>query len=422
MLTKIYRQSIISMILILFTLCGQNYAQWQRTNLPSSVKVNTVAIRDSSIFAGTNGDGIYVSIDNGENWNSVNEGLQSKVIHTILINGNSIFAGTETGASISTNNGMTWDPIDSGLSDLSVWSFAVSNIIPGDTIIFAGTWSGVYSSTNNGTNWKPTGLSNTTMPVHSIIVFKNYIFAATLGSGVFNSQNNGLTWDDVSIQDFDQVTGNITIIPVYSVAVIDTVVEAGAGPGNLYYYPMSPQSIFTTDNKFTLSNSPILCFAVSNANLFAGNTTGDIFLHNTGGSTWKRITPSLKDEAIYSLALNNSYIFAGTGSGIWRLRFPATISNVNDIKKTLTGFVLEQNYPNPFNSSTQIKFSIPYNSRVSLKVYNILGKLVGDLVDKYMAAGTYEVKFSPGQLTSGIYFYSLATNESQSTKKLILLK
>ncbi|MGA8264582.1 MAG: hypothetical protein WB779_09090 [Ignavibacteriaceae bacterium] len=107
--------NLIPIILLSIILCGQSYAQWERTNLPDTVKVNTIVIRDSSIFAGTNGDGIFVSTNNGENWKSINEGLQSKFIHTILITGKTlpagqarIFAGTETGVSVSMDNGEKW--------------------------------------------------------------------------------------------------------------------------------------------------------------------------------------------------------------------------------------------------------------------------------------------------------------------------
>ena len=137
--------------------------------MPVDVKVNALAINDSVIFAGTDGEGIFESTDNGEHWNSLNEGLQNKFIHTIFINGTTMFAGTEAGASVSTNNGVSWSSIDSGLSDKGVWSFAARQSTPGDSTIFAGIWSGVYKSTNNGTSWAATSLSATTMPVHSFL-------------------------------------------------------------------------------------------------------------------------------------------------------------------------------------------------------------------------------------------------------------
>ncbi|MCX6162407.1 MAG: T9SS type A sorting domain-containing protein [Ignavibacteriae bacterium] len=88
---------------------------------------------------------------------------------------------------------------------------------------------------------------------------------------------------------------------------------------------------------------------------------------------------------------------------------------------------LNQNYPNPFNPSTNIKFLIIKNSFVSLKVYNILGVEVATLVNEKLPAGTYEARFSINsltnkQLTSGVFFYTLETDNFISTKKMILIK
>ena len=85
-------------------------------------------------------------------------------------------------------------------------------------------------------------------------------------------------------------------------------------------------------------------------------------------------------------------------------------------------FSLEQNYPNPFNPSTSIKYRVSSNSQVSLKVYDVLGNEVATLVNEEKPAGSYEVKFDASGLTSGIYFYTLATGSFIETKKMILLK
>lgn len=83
---------------------------------------------------------------------------------------------------------------------------------------------------------------------------------------------------------------------------------------------------------------------------------------------------------------------------------------------------LEQNYPNPFNPSTKIVFSIPQRSKVSLKVYNLLGTEVADLVNGEMEAGRYETKFDASSLTSGVYFYKLQAENFVETKKMLLIK
>lgn len=92
-------------------------------------------------------------------------------------------------------------------------------------------------------------------------------------------------------------------------------------------------------------------------------------------------------------------------------------------------FNLEQNYPNPFNPKTTIKFQLPVSSTVSLKVYNVLGQEVADLINGEMNAGTFEAAFDASKLSSGIYYYKLTAVDTKtgqllmnSSRKAILLK
>lgn len=85
-------------------------------------------------------------------------------------------------------------------------------------------------------------------------------------------------------------------------------------------------------------------------------------------------------------------------------------------------FSLSQNYPNPFNPSTTIKFSIPENSFVSLKIYDINGKEISELVNKNLSQGEYEANFDARKLSSGVYFYTLRTGNFTETKIMSLIK
>jgi hypothetical protein len=85
-------------------------------------------------------------------------------------------------------------------------------------------------------------------------------------------------------------------------------------------------------------------------------------------------------------------------------------------------YSLVQNYPNPFNPTTNIEYSIPEQSFVELKVYDVLGNEVATLVNEEQSAGVYRTDFIGTNLTSGIYFYKLQTGSFVETKKMILLK
>jgi hypothetical protein len=85
-------------------------------------------------------------------------------------------------------------------------------------------------------------------------------------------------------------------------------------------------------------------------------------------------------------------------------------------------YSISQNYPNPFNPSTKINYTLPKDSKVTIKVFDITGKEVSTLVDSDAAAGYHTVDFNATALSSGIYFYTISTNGYNKTLKMILAK
>ena len=85
-------------------------------------------------------------------------------------------------------------------------------------------------------------------------------------------------------------------------------------------------------------------------------------------------------------------------------------------------YELAQNYPNPFNPTTVIKYQMPKDGHVTLKVYDILGKEVATLVDEFKTQGRYNVTFDASSLASGIYIYQIRAGNFVANKKLILMK
>jgi len=99
-----------------------------------------------------------------------------------------------------------------------------------------------------------------------------------------------------------------------------------------------------------------------------------------------------------------------------------SLVGINDETSAPLEFSLSQNYPNPFNPATIIKYSIPQSGKVSLKIFDLLGKEIAEIVNEQQDAGRHEVAFEAFGLSSGFYFYRLTSGTMTSTKKMLLIK
>ena len=91
-------------------------------------------------------------------------------------------------------------------------------------------------------------------------------------------------------------------------------------------------------------------------------------------------------------------------------------------KYNVTEYDLFQNYPNPFNPSTTIRYQIPEDGLVTLKIYDILGREVKTLVNEVKTKGRYEVTFDASSLASGLYIYEITSGSYKASKKMTLIK
>jgi hypothetical protein len=96
-----------------------------------------------------------------------------------------------------------------------------------------------------------------------------------------------------------------------------------------------------------------------------------------------------------------------------------SLTSGNQIPKE---YSLSQNYPNPFNPSTTIKYSLPKDGLVTMKIYDLAGREVAKLVNEVKKAGNYQVQFNASNLASGVYFYRIQSNDFVMTKRMVLIK
>ena len=142
--------------------------------------------------------------------------------------------------------------------------------------------------------------------------------------------------------------------------------------------------------------------------------------------------PELSYQEAYELLKNTSVVDEITGTvpnneyGWGRIDAYAAlkqlITSVEGEENIPTEFGLSQNYPNPFNPTTSIEYSVPSSEYVSLKVYDILGNEIAELVNEQKSAGTYRVNFDASSMSSGVYFYRIKTGSFNQVRKMMLLK
>jgi hypothetical protein len=135
------------------------------------------------------------------------------------------------------------------------------------------------------------------------------------------------------------------------------------------------------------------------------------------GTTTEPHNYSFTDENIE----NGTYLYS-----LIQIDYDGTTENVGAVEiiinNTPNEYSLLQNFPNPFNPSTIISFTIPERTKVVLKVYDVLGTEVAELINDIKSPGRYEVEFNSNGLSSGIYFYTVQTGKFTDSKKMILLK
>ena len=210
-------------------------------------------------------------------------------------------------------------------------------------------------------------------------------------------------------------------------AVLEANIFAGtAGCG---VYPSTNNGTSWMAVNMGLTSTYVVCLAVSGTNIFAStnyqntkNSSG-VYLSTNNGANWTAVNNGLTNTDVSCLAVLGANLFAGTyGHGVWMRPLSDMITGVNEQNNLPASFSLRQNYPNPFNPTTTINYSIPKSTYVTKKVYDILGREVTTLVNENKPVGNYSVQFDAGKLVSGVYFYRMDSGSFMQTKKIILIK
>lgn len=311
---------------------ADNGGNWTRasTGLTDTVVVALAVNASGHVFAGTAGvgsnlSGIFRTTDGGGNWSKVfaaNIGVQALAVNSR----GDILAGTSgSGIQRSLDNGNSWTAINNGLYDFMVNALA---IYQSADEIFAGLDCGVFRSADRGDNWTSvnTGLIYTQISSLAINQVTGHIFAGMAGCGVYRSIDNGANWDWVGLPN-----------AAVNTLLINTNGDLIAGVGSFTPLGTIGEVYRSTDNgasweRITPVNDVVYSLAVDpSGRLYAGTgffqlcgfsfcDYGDIFRSADNGRSWTKVASKL-DDYVQAIAIRNSngQPFAGTREGIFRL-------------------------------------------------------------------------------------------------------
>jgi large repetitive protein len=227
---------------------------------------------------------------------------------------------------------------------------------------------------------------------------------------------------------------------------IDLLVGAETSTDTKFYLNTGNNTFVQNDTMFAGVTFPSNAHPVfvdvdgdGDLDLVMGNGWGDVIYYENTGTKTKPVWT--KNETLFagiSVPQNSFPGFADLdGDGrkdfilgeyngnfaFYKNLFATPVTAVKDKPQAaITSYKLEQNYPNPFNPTTVIRYQIPSNSMVSIKVFDVLGNEVQTLVNEEKSQGSYQVQFNGAGLASGVYFYQLKAGDNVYTKKLMLLK
>lgn len=444
-------KKLLILLAILLLSYESSNCQWSFVGtIQGSPYINSISVVDANILWAVCDTGrVFKSTNGGVNWIQSNTGLPSTNIYTVsAIDASNCWIGNGVGSIYKTSNGgSSWTlqfSISNSFSDGIKMFNANYGIYYGDPTAASGQTFQYRYTTNGGTNW----LLAPNLPVVTreygnpnawdwLDTSNVWLGVATVVSGATSSKvyrtNVGFAG---GVWNFGQFGGGGTDDGLYAQAVGFTDINNGMlGTNN--------SAIRKTTNSgatWLAVNAPgtLTSYFCENANALkdGSNTIRFIIRANAStvtycykttdlGTTW--IEEPLPSEVISTTIKQIQFLNPSLGYGVGQsgkvIKYtgPSGINLANTLIPA--EFNLEQNYPNPFNPSTRINFSIPSSSNVSLKVFNSLGKEVAQLVNEFKTAGNYSYDFNASSnLTSGVYFYTLTSENFTQTKKLTLIK
>ncbi len=441
---------------------------------------------DSVLYLATN-YGCFMSTDRGTSWTESNQGISAENLYGFANSSDRNFVSTNLGLYYEKKNDTVWTkvfPQNGYETGTAIYADMNGNLYTQGPLLNNSVYGSLptnWKSTDDGTTWFPDTAGLTAIGTGQIPKYfadangvQHYMFSGsaaecyakssgspwlpdTAGWGILPQNYANVFGVDGEGNLFAAITNTITYTGLLlrrplsgGTWVLDTAGLNGAiiysitpdNAGNLYAGTWGSGIYKKTGSKWSSislpgglgGNSAFVTAEDNSGALFAGFATQGsnfnyvwhgVYFTTDGGSSWTSV--GLDSIAVIALVPSGDSIYAVTYyDGLYTLTRTGALS-VRQMSNTPASFALFQNYPNPFNPSTAISYQLSAVSRVTLKIYDVLGREVAKLVDGLQTSGIHSVTFDASRYASGVYFYKLEATRNDgkkfiSTRKLVLIK
>ncbi|HOJ17979.1 MAG TPA: T9SS type A sorting domain-containing protein [Ignavibacteriaceae bacterium] len=441
----------ISLFLVFLLSSSFLYTQsWNK--VISNAEVIAVDSKLNQVWAATDNNGVfYLNKNSGiwRNYTSENGYMVTNSTDGLVIAAGKVFIASTYGIYYCGINGNNWGHYVLPGGYMPNWIRAVAD---DDTVVWFGTFQGIATYSKNSASFKTYNITKnsdgSTNNITTIHVTPNEVWFGTENGVQVYKKGLNITADSSRFlynkqNGFDNLSQYIS---VKAIAVQDTIVWIGledytpaSNPnyckGGLYRFNRNANVWQRFDKSTGLSGNGIHFIRINSDSLIAGLFTYINGVSFTGNGLLKMNTANLNTQIInysshgvgdsnyFDLRTLDNELWLAAGDGLYTT-YDTTATSVENNYDLPDNFVLYQNYPNPFNPETIISFHLPANTHVSLKLFDILGNEIAQLVDETIQAGlqNYRLTSHNHQLSAGVYFYQLRAGDLISTKKMILLK
>jgi photosystem II stability/assembly factor-like uncharacterized protein len=432
---------------------GENWLMKHNLNSPSEFKIKFYN-EDIGIVSGR-GVAILRTEDGGETWINLQKGVTSSLYKiSFLDSQNGLAVGTGGVILKTTDGGKNWIQMNSGTS-VNISSFDFYN---SQRIIAVGDSGTVLISTDFGETWEFSVIDSN--PLTSIKLAGNYSGWICGANGtILKTVDGGKTWEKLNSPTtrylfstffIDSLTGWIGGEYAFIAKTADggdtwiTQMQGsssfdGGGVSIFFIDSVNGWSVGDMNSIYKTTDGgnywrripldvpyiPVISdvFFFDKLNGWAAGDGGTILKTTDGGETWS-FPENITGNAIHSICSpdTNALILAGSGGTILKYQLGNVVSVGNAQGLESYNYYLLQNYPNPFNPITTITYTLKEKSKVTLTVFDILGRELEVLVNTTQDAGEYKVPFSASHLASGVYLYRLRVDDKTFVKKMLMMK